>query len=757
MNTLRKCMSLILCPCLAAPSFPVFASSSARLPDYIKVGLTDAEMGRAIGGNGSIDAEMADYKLGGTTATAVVTNRFQYPCNYEMNLVDINGAVVQTLASGVIDPNKVVIVHGTPPRGGVQNQRIQVRVYHPGLPGMEAVDSSWAVQSIDSDADGIDDADENRYGLNPWDAGDANQDLDGDGLSNAQEINSYYTDPTLADTDGDTISDGAEVLYALNPNSAADAELDPDRDFMTNAEEINTYNTHPTQYSANVAPDADGDGLNDRLEARLGLDPNDALSTVDGGASESMQRTLHVLNRTTFGPNKALLDKVASVGLDAWLTDQLIPIGLDNDPPDPAQVMRDENVAPGYYAERTGAIRPMHSVKQLQTRMAMFWDNHFSTSIQKTRTEAELYEEDQFFVNAFGNFRTLLGISAKGEAMMRYLDLFTSKKAGPNENYAREVMELHTFGDTSLYTSADVSALSKMLTGWGISNTIEPITYSRYNIYNNGVISKNTVYTFNFNNNNHDTTTKTFLGQQYANAGVAEGEAALDVLANHSATANNICTKLATYFVSDTPDQVTINGCVNTFMANASNPRQMGAVLANLLGSDQFNDPDNYRTKFKDTQEYMYSLARILNWSAVAYTQPGMQIDYRGIGGRINEAGQRQFAKDEPVGWEEVGDAWINADVALNRFREANELIYNSTYTNLVQYFDGLGMTNSADIIGHMLQMMLGGKYEPKHVELAYWALHPNNATFALTDTDAETRLKNAVARLAQLPEFNLH
>lgn len=727
------------------------------MPEYIKANLTDEEMGRVIGGGGSVDAEMADYKLGGTTATAVITNRFEFPCNYEMNLVNNNGAILQTLASGVIQPNTVIVVNGTPPKGGVDNQRIQVRVYHPGLPGMEAVDSSWAMQSIDSDADGIEDADENRYGLDPWDPADANQDLDGDGLSNAQEINSYSTDPTLADTDGDTMSDGAEIQYALNPNSAADAGLDLDRDFMTNAEEINLYNSNPNQYSANVAPDADGDGLNDRLEISLGLDPNNAQSKVQGGDAADMQKILHVLNRTTFGPNQALLDKIASIGLDDWLEDQLIPIGLDNATSDPAQVMRDENITPGNNPERTGAIRPMHSIKQLQTRMAMFWDNHFSTSIQKTRAEAELYEEDQFFVNAFGNFRTLLGISAKSEAMMRYLDLFTSKVSGPNENYAREVMELHTLGDTSLYTSADVAALSKILTGWGISNTIAPITYSRYNVNDNGVISKNTVFTFYFNNNYHDATTKTFLGRQYAGAGVAEGEAALDVLATHSATAHNICNKLAMYFVSDTPSQVTINGCVTTFMANVNSPQQMGVVLANLLESNQFNDPANYRSKFKDTQEYMYGLARFLDWSAVAYTQPGVQIDYRGIGGRINEAGQRQFAKDEPVGWEEVGDAWINADVALNRFREANELIYDATKTNLVQYFNGLGLTSSADIIGHLLKMMLGGKYEPKHVELVYWALHPNNATFALTDSDAEIRLKNAVARLAQLPEYNLH
>jgi|GEM_PF-2145186 len=753
-------MSLILCPCLSAYSLPTFSATAPLQDELVKLELSDDAMSRAVGANGNVDAVMADYKMGGTRAEAVIANRFSLTCNYELNLVDSNGTVLKTLASGTIEPGTAKVVSGTPPVGGTANRYIQVRIWNTSLPGMEAIDSSWAAISIDTDGDGITDKKEVKWGLNPNDPGDALLDPDGDGLTNIDEINVYFTNPNVADSDGDSISDGDEVAYGLNPNFAGDADLDPDRDFMTNAEEINLYGGNPNVADPGLAPDSDGDGLNDKLELALGIDPLSATDNSVGLDTPQDQQVMHVLNRLTFGPTNTLVKAVKQKGISTWISEQMIPIGLDEMPPDPAQQLLDTYFTTFNQVERVGAIRPMHTLKQLQIRMARFWANHFNTAIAKTRTEAELEEDDLFFVNAFGNFRTLLGISAKSEAMMKYLDLNGSTKVEPNENYAREVMELHTLGKTSasgLYGPADIAASARILSGWALTDSGIP---SRYGVNRGNGIVYNNLQTFIFRANNHDDLPKTFMGNTYplpGETGLDEGERMLTFLATHESTAENICGKLAKYFISDTPAPTTLANCKAKFLATSNAPNQMAQVIDTLFKSEEFNAPENQRAKFKDNQEYMFSLARLLGLSAVGNAAPGSVLNQNVLGERIEATTQGLYAKGEPTGWPEIADSWINANGALNRFREGNKIVFDTAETmNLVDYFTGLNLTSSGDIMAHLFMLMLGGHYDVKDMELGYWTLHPANKSFALTDPDAETRLRNLVARLAQLPEFSL-
>lgn len=759
MNTLNRCISLILCPCVSLTSLPVYASSHVINQSIERAELSDEEMSCLVGGNGSVDAVLADYKLGGTTARAVFSNRFSMQCNYELNLVDTNGNIVETLASGTIEPNTSIVVTGSPPVGGTENQRIQARIYHAGLPGMEAIDSSWAASSIDSDGDGLTDQQETQNGLDPFDPSDASADPDADGIISSDEINIYHTDPLNADSDMDGIADGAEIANGLNPNDASDANLDPDQDFLTNAEEINIYGSNPSITDLGLAPDADGDGLNDRLEVALSLDPADPTVKSVGYDSPDEKHIAHILNRLGFGPTSDELAEIQQVGVEAWISQQLVPIGLDEANPDPAQVIRDSYPTPNPHPERLGAIRPVHSVKQLQSRMAVFWDNHFSTSINKNRVEDELQEEDVFFVNAFSNFGSLLLLSARSPAMLRYLDLMDSRLEGPNENYPREVMELHTLGvtsDSGVYGPTEVAELSRILTGWGRTTSAE---LSRYEVWRNGAPEQRPLYEFLFRSSWHDGGTKSFFGQTFPAAGETgedEGIRALTMLAQDGLTADFICSKLARHFVSDTPSQATLDNCDMTFQAAQNDSNQIAQVLTTLFASAEFNDPANYRSKFKDNQEYLYSLARFVGYDAIGNTPDGSYLRTTAVGERIDSMGQAMFGKAEPTGWKEDAHAWINANSVVNRFRQANSIIYDSQ-THLVDYFTGLGLTSSTDIMGHVFLMMLGGVYEPRHVELAYWALHPDNETFSLDAPDAETRLRNLVARVAQMPEFNLH
>ncbi|MFK5892201.1 MAG: DUF1800 family protein [Pseudomonadota bacterium] len=770
-STLTKCISLILCPYLAVYSLPVaaFTVDSDVLKELKKNKLTDEVMKQIVGANGTVTAKMADYKLGGTVAKATITNRFTLDCKYELNLVNSNGIVIQTLTSGVIKAGETKLIMGTPPVGGTQNRYIQARIFNESLTGIEAIDSSWAVSSVDSDADGITDVLENLNGLNPFDPTDALADLDGDNLTNLEEINLHMTDIRNPDSDNDGINDGAEIDNGLNPKFAGDANIDPDRDFLTNAEEINIHGSDINVANPGLAPDMDGDGLNDRLEIALGLDPDDDDDNSVGLDSFNDKKIAHVINRLTFGPTPDLFADIKNKGISVWIDEQLTSIGLDATPADPAQGMRDNHYTSFGFAERIGAIRPVHSTSHLQSRMGLFWDNHFSTSVAKTRTEEELYEEDLFFTNAFSSFRNLLGISAKGDAMLRYLDLRNSKKAEPNENYPREVMELHTLGQTTdlgLYNASTIVELSKILTGW--SSNVPGTLTSRYTVRHNDsngdpLIKKFDLRLFQFRTNDHDITEKTLTlgGVSYAFAaggGVEEGDRALDILASLEATANNICTKLTRHFVSDNPWPQTIDSCEHTYLATINEPDQIKHILEDIFYSYEFNSPSTFRSKFKDNQEYMFGLARILGVNAIGNTALNGHVnDNQSLGERIEDMGQGQFQKPEPTGWDEDASAWIKSDVVLNRFREGSKMVQAKSATYFVDYFTGLGLNTSSDVMAHLFQVLLGSHYDVKHMTMAYWVLHSGHSSFDVTDADAETKIKNLIMRLIQLPEYNLH
>ena len=758
MNAIKRYFVFILCLCMSSYSLPVFAYALDSEGEVSKVELNDEAMGN-IHGAGNIDATMLDYKVGGTLAQAIVVNRSGMTATYVLDVVDVSNNVLEVLAEGSLPPGQLQMVTGTPTLPGAQNRNVRITLRAYG--GHISVDTSFANSSIDSDMDGITDWNEKLHGLNPYDAADAVLDNDGDGLTNIAEINTHRTDPNKADTDGDGLADNVELQNNLNPLNAADATLDADSDYVTNIDEI-LAGTNPYVADPGIAPDTDNDGLKDAVELALGTDPNDPLSNTVGLDEHEDKHIVHVINRTGFGPTPELVSEVRAKGTAVWLEEQLTPVTIDA-AVDDTQTIRQNSYITFSNVERLGAVRPVHSVKQLQARMGLFWDNHFSTSITETRWDSELQEEDVFFDNAFGNFRTLLGLSAKGDAMLRYLDLRASTAAGANENYAREVMELHTLGTTVTdgdYTGEDIAELARIFTGW--SSTTDTTVASRYKTYVGNETFRDSLYwVFKFNAVNHDITEKKFLGQVFpAGGGVDEGDRALDMLAAHPSTAKFICMKLARHFISDDPRAKTLEECETTFKATSTAPDQIALVLRTLFNSDEFKVPATYRTKFKDHQEYVFSMARLANWSAVGYV-PATGIIPNGVVGDIARAmGQRQFAKSEPTGWaEDVAGGWVSANSALHRFREGNKMSLSGN-TKLAAEFKAMGITSSRDVMANLFMMMLGGNYDQKHMDMGYWLLHPNNSTFDLNTMSpytADVRIRTLIARIAQLPEFSAH
>lgn len=323
-------------------------------------------------------------------------------------------------------------------------------------------------------------------------------------------------------------------------------------------------------------------------------------------------------------------------------------------------------------------VRAVMSERQLDEVMVDFWENHFNVFAGKDRTRYFIPEFDAQTVrpHALGKFRDLLGAVAKSPAMLYYLDNWQSvadsgrptlrqvplaqrrvaarrqavlaqtrpqlaqlaqRRRGLNENYARELMELHTLGVDGGYTQQDVIEVARALTGWTLSRGA-----------NGGE--------FVFRPEVHDAGAKTILGQKFAaGRGEEEGEAVLDMLAKHPATARFIATKLARRFVSDTPSAALVARASATFTRTDGDIRE---TVRTIITSPEFFATSSYRAKVKSPFELVASAMRAMN-GAPDSTPRTTQL--------VSRLGQPIFGHQAPNGYPETGDAWMNTGAILNR------------------------------------------------------------------------------------------
>lgn len=296
------------------------------------------------------------------------------------------------------------------------------------------------------------------------------------------------------------------------------------------------------------------------------------------------------------------------------------------------------------------------SSRQLQEVMTNFWLDHFNVYAPKKEVAFWVadYERD-IRENALGNFRDLLAVTAHHPAMLVYLDnnLNTDPNSprkqgnakGINENYARELMELHTLGVNGGYTQQDVTALARILTGWGVDFS--------------GQGDENS---FRFYKQRHDPTDKVFLGDTIKGSGIAEGERALDILANHQATAHFISYKLAQYFVADTPPQTLVDTLTQTFLDSEGNIK---IVLDTLFHSSEFNDPNYYQVKFKTPFQYLVSIIR-----ASDLANP----DLKKVEWMLGQLSMPTYSCESPNGYQNTESAWLNPDAMLRRLSYASNI-----------------------------------------------------------------------------------
>ena len=268
----------------------------------------------------------------------------------------------------------------------------------------------------------------------------------------------------------------------------------------------------------------------------------------------------------------------------------------------------------------------------LTERMTLFWHNHFVSSMQKVREPALIYRQNTLLRReALGSFSRMLHAAAKDPAMVLYLDAASSKKDAPNENFAREVMELFTLGEGH-YTEQDVKEAARAFTGWGFDRPSGD---------------------FIMRPRLHDDGSKTVLG----NTGRLDGDGVLDILLSQRATAEFITAKLWREFVSPTPDKKEVSRIARRFYDNDYDIR---VVLREIFNSPAFWLPANRGTLVKSPVELVVGSVRMFG---LANTNVGPVANAQA---HINQMGQNLFAPPNVKGWP-GGDAWIDSSTLLKR------------------------------------------------------------------------------------------
>ena len=404
------------------------------------------------------------------------------------------------------------------------------------------------------------------------------------------------------------------------------------------------------------------------------------------------QAAAHLLNRFSFGSTPGQVSMVARMGLENWFEGQLnfaeadtavddllsqyASLTMSNAQisetyPRPAKLVRmairegviskdsaladkqqTSSILKNYYSDKgikTQAellkellnqkiIRAAYSKNQLKEVLTDFWFNHFNVAVSKGGVAQFVtsYERDAIRPNILGNFEELLLATARSPAMLIYLDNNKSKLQGLNENYAREIMELHTLGVEGGYTQHDVTEAARILTGWGINGREE--------------------YTFSFAAYKHDRGQKQILNKVFpAGMGYEEGLQLIHLLATDTATSKFITRKIAVRFVSDDPPQSLLDKLSKTFREKNGNIKE---VLITMVSSPEFWNRAAIREKTKSPFE--------LAISAIRNTAANIDRPYQ-VYQWINRMGQKLYNYQAPTGFPDKGKYWINTGALLNR------------------------------------------------------------------------------------------
>lgn len=388
------------------------------------------------------------------------------------------------------------------------------------------------------------------------------------------------------------------------------------------------------------------------------------------------------LQRITFGVREEEVERARQIGLDNFIDEQLYPDIKDNpDPgvPDTLQTLTTLTAHPKdllYLEPRYlpvgelilgTLLRAAYSQHQLYEMMVDFWTNHFHVNVRTNAVVIFKNTDDREVIrpHALGNFGDMLIASAHSPAMLLYLDNAESTKDIPNENYARELMELHTLGVDGGYTQFDVEEVARALTGWSVA----PLR---------GFFLRPNSGEYMFRKEIHDDGTKLILGSEFPSGqGETDGDILLEMLIDHPSTAEFVSSKLVRRFVSDQPPAALVARTAETFKQTRGD---IPKVMSTILHSEEFKV--SLGLKLKRPLELFVSALRTTNANVVGN---------RAMGEYLNAMGQPLFQWATPDGFPDYAEAWANTSGLLARWNYALMLSFGAfsgatiDWTNLVE------------------------------------------------------------------------
>jgi uncharacterized protein (DUF1800 family) len=428
----------------------------------------------------------------------------------------------------------------------------------------------------------------------------------------------------------------------------------------------------------------------------------------------------HLLNRIGFGPRPGDIDRVLAEGFERYVESQVYP---DADPEVQSRLagLQTLDYTTGRVLDLNNAdsrtvgvivdefnsaklIRAVHGRNQLQEALVDFWFNHFNVNLNDgfVRYSLMSYERDAIRPFVLGKFRDLLSATAHHAAMMYYLDNYLSTgprvvggvtRQGLNENYGRELLELHTVGVDAGYTQQDVTEAARVLTGWGIDNTGRGGN-------------------FMFRMASHDRGAKNVFGLSLpAGGGQEEGERLIDYLAAHPATAGYVSKRLVQRFVSDDPPASLVSRAAETFQGTGGD---IARVMLTILGSREFWDPSVYSAKVKTPLEFVVSALRAVDAqvSRAAAITPV-----------LSAMGMPLYQCIPPTGYTNVGVEWLNPSSHLARVNFGFDVAGGATFAGVTMTpraaAEGATLTSAPSVATAVADELFGNRMSIESFEAA--------------------------------------
>ena len=433
--------------------------------------------------------------------------------------------------------------------------------------------------------------------------------------------------------------------------------------------------------------------------------------------SKHMQ-AVHLLRRAGFGGSQALINQYASLDFTAAvdrllnfsnvdnsaMDSQVAALGV-NDPADPKGI------------RAVWLARMLYTARPLEEKMTLFWHNHFATAISKVNDAVAMQRQNDLFrAHAMDKFDVLLKLVARDPAMLIWLDSDTNRKNQPNENWARELMELFTMGIGN-YTEDDVKQEARAWTGW----------FERQGA-------------FYFNRSQHDFGQKTYLGQ----TGNFNGDDIIDILAKRPATANYISSKLIKWFVTDTPDPAMVQRISALYFSSGYS---IGAMVAAILKSPEVLAA--YRGQIKSPVDFTVGLLRSLEVSKIdsniAYVPAAMNMDL--------------YNPPSVKGWD-WGTAWISTGTYFARANLADKFTLQANKNN-PYYIDAMGLLKRAGVtdangaVNFYLDLLCDGDVtDGTRNDLVSYL---GNVDLSKDNTDSETKVRGLIHLILASPAYQMN